>query len=61
MDQEKDTPQSLIELLRYLRLENIPEEMHKTYIDNFFEDHARKKGIPLKGQFELTPDRKSVV
>ena len=55
MDQAKDTPQNLIELLRYLRLENIPEEMHKTYIDNYFENRARKKGIPLKGQFELTP------
>lgn len=55
MDQTKDTPQNLIELLRYLRLENIPEEMHKTYIDNYFEERARKKGIPLKGQFELTP------
>ena len=55
MDQAKDTPQNLIELLRYLRLENIPEEMHKTYIDDYFEDRARKKGIPLKGQFELTP------
>lgn len=52
---EMKTPENLIELLSQLRLENVPKEQYKQHIDRFLEMQTRKKGIPWKGQFELTP------
>ena len=52
---EKRKPENLVELLSKLQQEKVPKEQYKSYIDDFLEMRTRKKGIPWKGQFELTP------
>ncbi|MBU5681122.1 radical SAM protein [Blautia sp. MSJ-9] len=52
---EKKNPRNLVELLSRLQQEKVPEEQYKIHIDYFLEMQTRKKGIPWKGQFELTP------
>lgn len=46
---------SIIELIRKLKENDVPEEEHSTYVAHFFENKARNQGIPLSGSFELTP------
>ena len=46
---------NIIELIEKLKSEGISEDKYKSYIDLFIEEKARRKGIPLTGQFELTP------
>ena len=52
---KKQEPRNLIELIKRLRENGVPEEKYKDYMDRFLETKARKKGIPLYGNFELTP------
>ena len=46
---------SLPDLLIFLRNNGIPEKMFWRYIAAYQENKARNNGIPLNGQFELTP------
>lgn len=52
---EKKTQDNLIEFLHQLKEKGIPKEDYSQYIDQFIAKKARKKGIPISGQFELTP------
>lgn len=55
MREEEQNSGSLLELLAQLRDREVPKEQYKGYMDRFLEVQARQKGIPFKGQFELTP------
>lgn len=46
---------SLPDLLCLLREKGVPENLLWRYVDTYQERKAREKGIPLYGQFELTP------
>ena len=46
---------SMTELLDILRKNNIPKNIYWRYVEKYQERKAREKGIPLYGQFELTP------
>ena len=46
---------SLPELLTLLRLNKVPENHYWLYLETYQERKARELGIPLSGQFELTP------
>lgn len=48
-------PKNLIELARWMKEKDIPDSQRGTYIDRFLEKKARNQGIPLTGNFELTP------
>ena len=46
---------SLPELLTILRRNDIPQDEYWVYINQYHEQKAREKGVPLHGMFELTP------
>ena len=46
---------SLPDLLNILREKEVPSNLIWKYVDIYQEQKARKAGIPLFGQFELTP------
>lgn len=48
-------PDNLIELLKMLKEDGIPESDFHIYVDKFLERKARKNYVPLHGHFELTP------
>lgn len=48
-------PKNLIELAKFLKEKNIPDSQSRLYFDQFLEKKARNQGIPLTGNFELTP------
>lgn len=52
---EKKRPDTIAELLAQLREEQVPETLYKSEINKFLDFKARDQGIPLSGQFELTP------
>ena len=49
------SPNSLIELIEYLRSTRVPQPYYRAEVNTFLEMKARKKHIPLHGFFELTP------
>ena len=46
---------SMTELLEALHQNNVPKNLYWRYMEKYQERKAREKGIPLYGQFELTP------
>ncbi len=46
---------SVIDLLSILRREKVPNNLYWKFLASYQERKAREKGIPLYGQFELTP------
>ena len=46
---------NIIELVKNLKETGVSETEQKKYIDRFLENKARLRGIPLTGNFELTP------
>ena len=46
---------SLIQFLAYLRTQDVDPKEYKLHIDKYLNFKARRKGIPISGQFELTP------
>ena len=52
---ETRKPENLIELLRQLKADGVPENEHYTRVQQFLEFKARDKGVPMNGHFELTP------
>ena len=48
-------PKNLIELAKMLKEKNIPDSQSSIFVERFLEKKAREQGIPLTGNFELTP------
>lgn len=48
-------PGNIIELIKILKEQGIPEQKYNKYIQSFLESAAREKTIPITGSFELTP------
>ena len=46
---------SITDLLQVLRQNEVPKNVYWRYIEAYQERKARERGIPLYGQFELTP------
>lgn len=52
---ESPFPKSIIEFVRSLQDQNIPEKEYRQRIDIFLEEKARRQLIPKVAHFELTP------
>lgn len=48
-------PQNTVELIKSLKEKGIPEKEYKIYFERFLEAKARRLGIPMTGNFEITP------
>ena len=46
---------NLVEYVRLLKAQGIPEKGLKKSIGRYLEQKARERGIPISGAFELTP------
>lgn len=46
---------SMTELLELLHRNNVPKNLYWRFVERYQERKARERGIPLYGQFELTP------
>ena len=52
---ENQNPNSLIEYIKVLELEEIPKSELWKYVGSFLERKSRRLRLPLHGNFELTP------
>ena len=52
---KKECVANLVEYVRQLKAQGIPEEDNKKLIGRYLEQKARERGIPISGAFELTP------
>lgn len=48
-------PESLLELLKQLKMRDVPKDRYKYHMDTFLDFKSRKLGVPYMGVFELTP------
>ena len=51
----KGLPTNLVEYVRLLKAQGIPEKEYRRNISRYLEEKARECGIPISGAFELTP------
>ena len=55
IDLKYSTANNLLDLLKLLKEDGVPDNLHWRYIEKYQGKKAREIGIPLSGQFELTP------
>lgn len=54
-DIDYSSVKNMTELLELLHKNDIPKNLYWRYVEKYQERKARERGIPLYGQFELTP------
>lgn len=50
-----EEPKNIIELIKILKENDVPEEQYRQYVNTLIEMKGRRNDLPLTGSFELTP------